>query len=128
MSALFTLTTGSTTTDYTTKIQNGSWKVNNVDVQGSWTDSLLNTHPYVLRKQIKGTFTMLFLDILEAKAFINAINTNKDVTTGLLPGVGLWAYNEQTFYSNKTMIFSYGEPADTDPNGFVQLQIQIQEV
>lgn len=59
------------------------YQVQNIEQYDGWTDANGNIHRSVFRKQMKGTFTMLFETIGEYNSFIADIEAHKNNDTSV---------------------------------------------
>lgn len=85
-------------TDYTNNIINGTYDVNNNDVEEIWTDGNHVEHPEIVRTRLEGKFTLRFRTLASYEAFV-ADYTSKKQANGLC-SCKLW--------SNKTLAHKTG--------------------
>ena len=101
--------------DFTQFIEVPSYKVNENDISDDWEDGNRRKHKYIIRSQIKGTFTLKFTNIEDYDNFFSVINENK-IATGEYSGAVL----ASVYVNNKNEVKSAyvvvtADPADTKP-------------
>lgn len=119
-------------TDFTQFITAPSYKVSRQDVYDEWEDGNRKKHKYIVRSQIKGTFTMKFNDPAEFDKFCKAVEEHK-VTSGEYSGSVLASFYlvKQNIVSTSYVFIDF-DPADTKPfmgtKDFEGFDVTIEEV
>lgn len=111
MSQLFTINS----TDFTPFITVPSYKVNEFDISDDWEDGNKRKHKYIVRTQVKGSFTMKFQKSTDFNNFFSVIDTNK-VTSGEYSGACLASVYVQNKNTVKSVyVYISADPADSLP-------------
>ena len=119
-------------TDFTPFITVPSYKVNELDISEDWTDGNKRKHTYIVRTQIKGSFTLKFQTPEQFNEFFSIIETNK-IRSGEYSGACLTSL----FVTNRNTVRSVyirinADPANTLPlmnsKNYDGFEVQIEEV
>lgn len=117
--------------DFTNNITVPSYKVNDFDIAEEWEDGNKKKHKEIVRSQVKGSFTLKFMDAQSFNHFFEVLNANK-VLTGDNSGAVLM----NVFVQNKNIVksiyaFVTADPANTLPymgaKNYEGFNVQIEE-
>ena len=101
--------------DFTRFITVPSYKVNELDVFDEWEDGNRRKHKYIVRSQIKGSFTLKFTNIDDFNNFFATVNSNKVATGDYAGAVLATVYMVNRNAVKSTYVFITADPADTLP-------------
>lgn len=82
-------------TNFTSFITVPSYKVNKNDVYMSWTDANHKQHRFLTRRQVSGSFSMLFDSVTDYNLFLSTIESKKN-REGYIPNCRVYCNNTNT--------------------------------